>query len=307
MNKLIKRIKNILVGDKQPKDKYSLWLDTSEGEANAVLKYKGHPIAGSGDSESSDPGYNVTKSYNTYLEQQDITTEFSNLSGDARSGEYTTDALLVAGNIYKVIFDGVEYYCTAYNMRENYNVLGAPFIGPSYDFSKYPFNIGTFDYGDNQISYCLITPEAGTYLVKVEEVTMQVTTSNEFEAAVNSVNNQLPSLKVANLVLNDTDNVDWTQGFKIYYQNTCIYDSDNLGVSISVESDQNSWSAQVSSGGMVVIPRELHNIDVITFFEKYLYKTVEKQNRLMFSCVESLWNPFAIQITEIRFYVEYFM
>ena len=89
MNKLIKKIKNILVGDKQPKDKYSLWLDTSNGESNAVLKYKGHAIAGGGNNEPSDPGYYVPV----------ITLDYNKLpkDGESNTNIYTLEEIEALG------------------------------------------------------------------------------------------------------------------------------------------------------------------------------------------------------------------
>lgn len=48
---LFKRIRNIIVGNTLPKNE-DLWIDTSNGEKNAVLKYKGYPIVGGSDSDS---------------------------------------------------------------------------------------------------------------------------------------------------------------------------------------------------------------------------------------------------------------
>lgn len=44
---LFKRIRNIIVGNTLPKNE-DLWIDTSNGEKNAVLKYKGNPLTGGG-------------------------------------------------------------------------------------------------------------------------------------------------------------------------------------------------------------------------------------------------------------------
>ena len=44
---LFKRIRNIIVGNTLPKNE-DLWIDTSNGEKNAVLKYKGNPLIGGG-------------------------------------------------------------------------------------------------------------------------------------------------------------------------------------------------------------------------------------------------------------------
>ena len=53
---LFKRIRNIIVGNTLPKNE-DLWIDTSNGEKNAVLKYKGYPIAGGGSGSGSGSDY----------------------------------------------------------------------------------------------------------------------------------------------------------------------------------------------------------------------------------------------------------
>ena len=40
---VFKKIRNIIVGNTKPSDD-ALWIDTSEGESKAVIKYKGSPI-----------------------------------------------------------------------------------------------------------------------------------------------------------------------------------------------------------------------------------------------------------------------
>ena len=46
-------IDRIMVGPNNPHNNNTLWIDTSNGEKNAVLKYKGNPLSGSGNSEPS--------------------------------------------------------------------------------------------------------------------------------------------------------------------------------------------------------------------------------------------------------------
>lgn len=52
---LFKRIRNIIVGNTLPKNE-DLWIDTSNGEKNAVLKYKGNPLVGGGSGSGGGSG-----------------------------------------------------------------------------------------------------------------------------------------------------------------------------------------------------------------------------------------------------------
>lgn len=57
---LFKRIRNIIVGNTLPKNE-DLWIDTSNGEKNAVLKYKGNPLSGGGSGSGSEGGISNVK------------------------------------------------------------------------------------------------------------------------------------------------------------------------------------------------------------------------------------------------------
>ena len=51
---LFKRIRNIIVSTIMPRYQEDLWLDISNGDKNAVLKYKGNPLVGGGSESGSD-------------------------------------------------------------------------------------------------------------------------------------------------------------------------------------------------------------------------------------------------------------
>lgn len=83
------------------------------------------------------------------------------------------DFVLTANSI-KVTFNGIEYTCE----RNEDDTYGAQNIIPTgYDFTEYPFCI-TYD-------GVLITPEAGTYTLKIEEA--QSGGSSDFSTATMSV------------------------------------------------------------------------------------------------------------------------
>lgn len=96
---------------------------------------------------------------------------------------------MISGETYKVTFNGVEYECT---VRDNDGLLslGAPYDKDTdtFDFSEYPFEINNdFD------PWGIITPEAGTYTVKIEHLEDVVETTPEFEAAVSEAMSNNPS------------------------------------------------------------------------------------------------------------------
>lgn len=131
-------------------------------------------VLGGGNGSQQDSGYSVTKSYTTLVDESVEVINHSTFN----EGLFTSTIDLVAGKTYKVSLDGVEYECQAIDD-------GSVFIGDmSGSFSDYPFVICA----DNNDGHAYIdTPEAGTYSVKVEELTEEVTTTPEFEKAVDSV------------------------------------------------------------------------------------------------------------------------
>lgn len=196
---IFKKIRNIIVGNTQPNND-ALWIDTSSGEKNAVLKYKGNPVVGSGSNggSSTNPGYTVTKSYTT-LEDETITTV---VDGDFNGAGFPEAVDIIVGDTYKVTFNGTEYTCVAFDDDEATR-LGAPFDydNNGYDFSTYSFNITTYLAGRGGYVTIICTASAGEYSVKIEHLEESVETTEDFKAAVDSVTGY--SIDTSNEILFD--------------------------------------------------------------------------------------------------------
>lgn len=172
---LFKRIRNIIVSTIMPRYQEDLWLDISNGEKKAVLKYKGNPLVGGG-SGNGNSDYTITKSC-VQLTEETLTT----IPGDEFSVGFSNSFKLVPGDLYYVTFNGTKYECIAYG-GEKVCVVGANFTDLGMDWSEYPFQICT-----NNESCILYTEQSGTYTVKVEHVEETVEITNDFKKVVNTV------------------------------------------------------------------------------------------------------------------------
>lgn len=112
------------------------------------------------------------------LTEESVTTV---LDGAFNGGTLSYSQLIDADSI-KVTFDGVEYECekTVTDGNISYGASYDPSTGTA-DWSEYPFALAS----DSNYGNALFTETAGTYSIKVESVSIDVTTSPCFCAAVN--------------------------------------------------------------------------------------------------------------------------
>lgn len=141
----------------------------------------------------TDRPFDVTKDY-TVLFEETVTAEESP-DGICRAN--LAYAEIVNNDSIKVTFDGVEYICEKYTVTvrpEGLVLYGAGFSisdsGPSVDFSEYPFCIASIpDDTPPNATNNLLLKDPGTHTIKVETGSENITTTDDFEKAVNSVCN----------------------------------------------------------------------------------------------------------------------
>ena len=115
----------------------------------------------------------------TLLTEETVTTTMG--EGDSAEGTLQSVIDFSAYDSVIVTFNGVEYTCPVVLWDGDY---GCGSVDGT--FTDYPFSMGTFSIdpvsGDQTV---LFTQTAGTYSIKVESVSIDVTTSTCFCAAVN--------------------------------------------------------------------------------------------------------------------------
>ena len=164
------------------------------GDSTSVLidkiedVYNGSGSGGGGSSggvssynDLTDRPFDVTKDYITLFEETVTAEERSGVYGAQLAYTGTLDE-----DIIKVTFDGTEYICEKYipdlgNLGPHGSFYGGIYSESGPDFSEYPFIIGP-----NNI---IMTEMPGTHTIKVETGSENITTTEDFEKAVNSVQN----------------------------------------------------------------------------------------------------------------------
>ena len=115
-------------------------------------------------------GYDVTTTTTTLCNETVTTSD----QYDLIRGQLVYSDLIDADPI-KVTFNGVEYICS--RLHDGGYYYGASRSNPA-DFSEYPFGLAS--YSSNNI---LITKEVGTYTIKIETITDNITVSSDFAKA----------------------------------------------------------------------------------------------------------------------------
>lgn len=110
--------------------------------------------------------------FQTLLEPTSVTTESGSLGDGSATGDIDIQAqgtLTFPG--LRVTFNGVMYLCSRYDY-DGYADYGAIWndTTQAYDYSEYPFSVES----DSDGLY-LITPEAGTYTLKIDAGSIEVT------------------------------------------------------------------------------------------------------------------------------------
>ena len=140
----------------------------------------------------TDRPFDVTKGYTTLFEETVTAEENPDGICDAK----LTYAEIVNNDSIKVTVDGVEYSCEKYTADATVAPEGSAFYGAGFsvsdsgmsvDFSEYPFCMGSVPTDTPQNTLLLQNP--GTHTIKVETSSENITTTNDFEKAVNSVQN----------------------------------------------------------------------------------------------------------------------
>lgn len=156
---------------------------SSEGGSAGVSSYN----------DLTDRPFDVTKDY-TVLFEETVTAEES---PDGICSANLAYAEIVNNDSIKVTVDGVEYSCEKYTADATVAPEGSAFYGAglsvsdsglSVDFSEYPFCMGSVP--TNVPRNTLLLQNPGTHTIKVETYSSDnITTTDDFEKAVNSVQN----------------------------------------------------------------------------------------------------------------------
>lgn len=114
-------IDRVVVSNTNPHNNNALWIDTSNGEKNAVLKYKGNPLVG-GSGGGSDGSGSLNLELFGFIEE--MTEEEKQIVQNNSSTVYYYNYKIKENCIYYINRDDNEvFYYTGASIDENNNII----------------------------------------------------------------------------------------------------------------------------------------------------------------------------------------
>lgn len=243
--------------------------------------------------DKMDKGWNVTNIYNIFVEEQTVAVE-SSYPWNVGEILNPSENELVEGQTYTIVLDGVEYVVECQKM-EGVLYLGE-LNGDAPDLTNYPFFISP----TNEDAFGLYTTlDVGNHTVEIAQTGKEVTTTADFDLAVQSAKGVNAPLMVHGTYV-DGDPYFEGDGFEYTYEQLAeIVDS---GRPVYLRTDGDFIRAVVSERNLGIAGMEtLDNVALIIHEEELGRKALKARFTIVGNQVST--SEFRMHVMEMHHFV----